>query len=307
VDLSPEMKGYIKSGRCPSCNAVLLSDEYVRQMAGHLEQAAIRIMQGQYLLDNVSRITKALGVRTPRENDEALLEGPERKVKVTRGNYTTASTLQCQTCMNTWHIIAFSKFATTLSPRSQLLRTTPLLNPRPGPAGSPSGNEARSINLSGCSVTSLQKTAPIEMSWYEERKPYYNNTTSSSVTKEVSLSTSLSKSVTIESDKLKAHNAGANINIIGFAAIQGQVQDQIGERYSVATQDTVTFSETTRIEIPPGSAVEHVIHWIVVYYTGLAILGQPFDARNSRLAEVPYRVPWRLKYTDEVNNAPRAR
>jgi hypothetical protein len=328
MDLSPEMSTYITTGRCPHCNAVLLSVSYITQKGGRLEQAALRRAQNTYRLDALSMLADFAGGTSP-SADEKLLSGPGRKAELVwlphpGGANQSVLGMKCQMCGQKWSILPLPEGrrsrrerilrqsfpqveqpqvqtgAENQPPRIQmgarLLRpNTPLDATGPGPApDSPlSRNRTRSIDLSGCSVTDLQEEKPIEVPWYTERNIYPNNTAKSAVTKKVNLINEHAKTVTIESDKLKAHNAGANVNILGFAAIQGQVQQQVGERYSVATQNTITFSEETTIEIPPGSAVEHVIQWIFVYHTGLAILGQPSDASYSRLAEVPYRVLWR--------------
>lgn len=156
-------------------------------------------------------------------------------------------------------------------------------------------------------MTSVRDIAQMEMPLRRETRIYPNNTGSSTLTKRVGISNPVSRTVTIESSKLRAHNAQAGVTIVGFAEIQGQVQQQLGERYSVATGDTITISEETTIQIPPGSVIEHTIQWKVVYEFGLAVLGQPLDSRYGQLAEVPYRVPMRLTYSDDINDAPTAR
>jgi hypothetical protein len=294
--LSPKMSSYIKTGRCPHCNAVLLTDEYVRLDASALEQAAIRIGQGLY---DQSLVTGILGRRTQREADEELLSGPARKAMLIRTAPNGVPDVQCQVCMQKWRINALLliKGRDISGPLGVKLAADRLAQA----PNTPSGRVAGSIDLSGCRVTGLLERRSVEMPWgAEERKTYSNRTTGSSMTKEVTISKELTRTVTVESDKLKAHNAGASVNIVGFAAIQGQVQDQIGERYSVASQATFTKSGTTRFEIPPGTSVVHVIHWVATCKTGLAILGRPSDPTYSRLAEVPYILPWDLDYSDEI-------
>jgi hypothetical protein len=48
MNMSPELKSYVRSGRCPRCDAWLLSDEYLRAVADRLEQAAARVAQNLY-------------------------------------------------------------------------------------------------------------------------------------------------------------------------------------------------------------------------------------------------------------------
>ena len=161
----------------------------------------------------------------------------------------------------------------------------------------------RKIDLAGCSVTEIKEFGQIEKHLPEERKRYPNNSKTATLTKEVSVSNSITREVMIESSQLKAHNAEAGITLIGFAAIQGQVQNQLNQTYAVTTQSTITISETTTIEIPPQSIIEHVIQWKVISESGLVILG-PRLPTASRLAEVPYHIPLRLTYTEEINDVP---
>jgi hypothetical protein len=161
----------------------------------------------------------------------------------------------------------------------------------------------RKIDLAGCSVTEIRKLGQIEKHLSEERKRYPNNSKTATLTKEVSVSNAITREVMIESSQLKAHNAEAGITLIGFAAIQGQVQNQLNQTYAVTTQSTITISEATTIEIPPQSIIEHVIQWKVISESGLVILG-PRLPTASRLAEVPYHIPLRLTYTEEINDVP---
>jgi hypothetical protein len=311
MDLSPEMSSYIKSGRCPHCNAVLLTDDYVRLMGDSLEQAAIR--QGQtlnYGYSNIFSVARRIAFRTPDMADEELLAGPERKAKFikTYGYQATGyNKMQCLTCMQQWYLVTYPFASRRASGTGATVgRPTPGI-PQTRGTHTPPGNVTRSINLAGCRMTDVREIKQREEPLSKEKRIYPNNTGNSTVTKEVSISNTISRIVTIESSKVKAHNAQGGITIVGFAEIQGQVQEQLGERYNLITQDAITFSEKTTIEIRPGSTVEHVIQWKVIYETGLAILGQSSDIRYSRLAEVPYRVPMRLTYSEEINNSPPAR
>jgi hypothetical protein len=157
------------------------------------------------------------------------------------------------------------------------------------------------INLAGCSVVELRQTGQIERRLSKEMKKYSNDSKVATITKEVSVSNTVEREVTIESGKLRAYNAEAGIPLFGFAGIRGQIQNQLNEVYSVRTQSTITLTEKTTIQIPPDSTIEHIIRWMVVSEQGLAILGRPVPTA-SRLAEVPYYVPLKLTYTDEIRD-----
>ena len=309
MNMSPEMKSYVQSGRCPRCDAVLLSDEYLRAVADRLEQAAARVAQNLYgWTGSLTPIARTFGIKTERMADEELLVGSQPQVEfITHGKYrymgdSAPNGMQCLICMQSWPIAPKVMTAGPLALRRALAAREIEIG-----ADAPHSIAARSLNLSGCRMTSVRDIAQMEMPLRRETRIYPNNTGSSTLTKRVGISNPVSRTVTIESSKLRAHNAQAGVTIVGFAEIQGQVQQQLGERYSVATGDTITISEETTIQIPPGSVIEHTIQWKVVYEFGLAVLGQPLDSRYGQLAEVPYRVPMRLTYSDDINDAPTAR
>jgi hypothetical protein len=168
----------------------------------------------------------------------------------------------------------------------------------------PSRKQApREIDLSRCRVTGLIRMPEVETIFLVERKQYPNNSKTAILTKEISISNSVIRTVTLEWSSLKAHNAEAGITLLGFAAIQGQVQQQLNQRYSVTTQSSIVIGEKTTIQIPPATTVEHVIRWKLVSSQGLAVLGE--SARGTPrfdLAQVPYQVPMRLTYDEDLND-----
>ena len=117
------------------------------------------------------------------------------------------------------------------------------------------------IDLARCHVTGIREQGSIETFLSEERKTYRNSSKSATLTKEIDISNCLARTVTIEAGKLRAHNAQAGITLLGFGSIQGQLQQQLNQRYSVAVQTSITINEKTTIQIPPNSVVEHVIQW----------------------------------------------
>jgi len=123
------------------------------------------------------------------------------------------------------------------------------------------------------------------------------------VTKELSVSNSIARTVAIEANRVTARNAEGGVTLFGFASIHGSVQQQLNQRYSVTTQSSVSISEKTTITIPPATVIEHVIQWKLVSLNGLAFLGKSGPSPSSLiLAEVPYHVPLRLTYTEAIND-----
>jgi hypothetical protein len=161
----------------------------------------------------------------------------------------------------------------------------------------------REINLARCRVTDVREQGRVETFLSEERKKYPNGSKTATLTKQVSVSNTISRTVTIQWGKLKAYSAGAGVTLVGLVAIQSQVQQQLSKNYSVEMQNSITISETTTIEVPPGCTVEHVIKWKLASLSGVAVLGEtPRFSSSVDLAEVPYQVPLRLTYTEDLND-----
>jgi hypothetical protein len=170
------------------------------------------------------------------------------------------------------------------------------------PAPSVRVSKPKTIDLSHCWVINVRDVHRIEVSLSEERRTYPNSSTAATLIKEVAVSNSVARTVTIETSKLKAINVSGGYHIVGFPSIQGQVEIQLTQRHSVSTQNTISFEERTTIQIPPNTTVEHVIKWKLVSYSGTAILGATASAKGPGLAEVPYQVPYRLTYTDSLRD-----
>jgi hypothetical protein len=300
MSISREMTKYITTGRCPQCDAQILDRKYVSKNSYKMNSVATGLA-GWF---NAAREAAA--------PNKSVLTPPGAAVRFHGGN----KHLQCLTCLGTWPTgTTFEEDMKSLQSRRDRLLDARLPLPalrsydeiltvrslRPGRT-QPS-SQGREVDLAGCSVTEIRKIGQVEKRLSEERKRYPNNSKVATLTKEVSVSNTVTREIMIESSQLKAHNAEAGITFFGFAAIQGQVQQQLNQTYSVTTQNTITISETTTIQIPPQSIIEHVIQWKVISESGLAILGRRLPTA-SRLAEVPYEVPLRLTYTEEINDVP---
>jgi len=154
-------------------------------------------------------------------------------------------------------------------------------------------------------VLAVTQEKKVERLLGEDRKRYRNNS-NGTITRKVSITSSRTFTVTIESSKLKSSNAEGGITLLGFAAIHGQVRRQLSQRYAVAVESTFSVSEESSAEVPPYSTIEHIIWWKLVTWIGIAHLGKLVDARSPQfLAEVPYQVPFRLTYDDDFVNVGR--
>jgi hypothetical protein len=166
----------------------------------------------------------------------------------------------------------------------------------------------REIDLSHSHVTGFREQGTTAETFLSEERRMYPNNSKGKMTKNISVSNSVTREVTIEKGKLTSGSANAGVTFVGFGAIEVQVQRQLNQHYSVTTDNSVTISEQTTIEIPPASTVEHIIRWKLIWLVGIAILGEtPRFSPSLDLAEVPYKVPFRLTYTETLNDVPRLR
>ena len=276
--LSPEMTHYITTGRCPRCDIVILDADYVRRNALKLQDEATRLTLFWSLVGGM----------------DFTVVPSNAKVKM-RGYRPPL--MQCLTCNKEWMVQSL------LSPPTSEFQSASGMSVRQDQAVSPEPPMPvqRKINLADCKVVELSQVEQIAANLPLEIKTYPNKSKTSTLTKEISVSNTIAREVTIESSQLRAHNAEAGITLVGFATIQGQVQAQLNQTYAVRTQSSITITEKTTIQIPPASAIEHRIRWTVISEKGLAILGKSVTLpTQSRLAEVPYQVPLRLTYTEEI-------
>jgi len=302
MSLTPEMTSYITTGQCPHCGVAILSDTYVSQNSAQLRSAAgqLAVKYADYLaLKHIFVVS-----------DWSILAPSGVKAKVTRSGL-----LQCLNCMKFWQSSALatwqsSALATGFMPgfmRSQAIRS-PLITPLSAPSQvNPLTRRAlepfplrppTSVDLSGCRLASVIEEKQVEKFLWEQRKRYANNS-GSTVTRELSVTSSITLTVTTDSSNLKSYNAEAGITLLGFAAIQGQVQQQLSERYSVALESSSSVSDKTSVTIKPYSTIEHIIQWKLVTWIGTALLGKTALPSSQPIARVPYQVPVRLTYDDD--------
>jgi hypothetical protein len=284
MSLSYQMTSYIATGLCPNCLVMILSPSYVSAYHESLVIAAEALASPRAEFD------------APRTS--AILTSPGVKI--------VGPMMQCQTCRKSWVIgdasnslISGSRDLTIGGSRSTLLPAGPPVQkaPEPFPPEPP-----RQVDLSKCRLLDVADERQIEKYFREERKRYPNNS-SATVTREISISSSIKLAVTTESSKLRSHNAVAGITLVGFGTIQGQVQQQLSERYAVTLESTLTVSENVSATIPPYSTIEHIIQWKVLAWAGIALLGKPQRSRPSAVAEVPYEVPLRLTFDHDFVDA----
>lgn len=328
VSLSPEMTSYLTTGHCPRCDAEILSADYIRRKLIALWSEANRLASVRYsdrpLRGTVSDSTARVVV--PRGAQAQLQSKCEQEITAALG-YAQTRHMQCLTCTQTWPVGqppgSRALLGYGISPQ---LRLRPSSERRPGawPAWDPPGplpapirplpalarplpaQPAPRVDLTGCGVLRVQAEKQVETFLSKQSETYKNNS-AAKVTKELSVTQSVTRSVTTDSSKLTASNGQAGITIFGFATIHGTVQRQLSEHYSVTTENTLAFSEKTTVEIRPYSTVEHIINWKIISIAGIAVLGRPAGPAAG-LAQVPFDIPLRLTYSDEFRDVgPRGR
>ena len=179
------------------------------------------------------------------------------------------------------------------------------VHPRSVSTHTPVGSGLQQLDLAGRHVTRLTGRRTVEEPLGKERKIYTNRSKTATLTKEIGLSHSITRTVTMQERKLKAYTAEAGIAPVGFGAIRAQVQQQLDQVYSVATQSSLTFNEKTTITIRPASTIVHVIQWKRISLHGIAILGgivEGYPQIPFEVAEIPYRVPQKLTYVDYIKD-----
>jgi len=295
VSLSTEMSHYITTGTCPWCRAVILSPEYVSQKREGMFAQVRKYQKYGPLLQGIW--TRLVG---------DLLMPAGAKVR-----YSGYGELKCMTCMKTWMFYppilqrpevqqALQRISATHRwPTHTLYRppvaspTTPLIHPTtPRPV--------TSINVANYQLIEVKDEQQAETVLRKETKTYPNES-SARITPKVSITDSVTKSVTIEANKIKTSGTQTGVQILGFATIQGRIQQQLSQRYAVEIRRTLSVSEEVQIEVPPHSAIELSITWKLVWQKGTAVLGGTYSVTH---AEVPYFIPHRLTFDWRTRDIP---
>lgn len=305
MDLSLEMLRYTTTGQCPYCHVVILSPEhmskYREQLQGVARHFSEDLERQAAELDRLDSIDDSqMGFL-----DKLRMLGKVGKVLMTTWNHPilapseshvimgTDGTMECTTCHGEWSIGLRPIASHSEGPAAPNLPLTPSAASKTVPSAA-----LRKVDLSGCEILGVTGEKPVEVVIEETRKKYRNNS-NTTVTREISISTSVTRAVTTDSSQLKSYNTDAGITIFGFATIQGHVQQQLSHRYSVMLQNTLSVSEKSSVVIQPHSAIEHVIQWKVVSWSGTALLGEPAQVHPQPVAQIPYEVPFRLTYEDD--------
>jgi hypothetical protein len=152
------------------------------------------------------------------------------------------------------------------------------------------------LGLGNCKLTSVEAELQFEKLLSEERHSY-RNPTEATLTKEISIANTYTSSVTTDRTRVTSSSIGGSLTAGKFASIQARIERQLGERYSVQVQTTLSVGEKTSITIPPNSSITHVIQWKLVAMTGIAVLG---TTQGKLMGKLPYEVPLRLTYTDRI-------
>lgn len=172
--------------------------------------------------------------------------------------------------------------------------------------GPPALTPGGAVNLADCRAISFEREVPKEVPLHDETRLYPNDSAVATLTKEIEITHSVSRSVTVDDSRITSRSGDASVTFLGFAAIRGQVLQQISARYALNIQVNLTFSERTSITVPPRARIRHVVRWKIVHDAGTVVLGRQLPGNSPQLvAAVPYLVPQRLTYTEEIVDEPR--
>ena len=97
-----------------------------------------------------------------------------------------------------------------------------------GSTHTPVGSGLQQLDLAGRHVTRLTGHRTVEELLPKESKIYTNRSKTATLTKEIGIIHSTTRTVTMEERKLKAYTAEAGVAPVGFGAIRAQVQQQSG-------------------------------------------------------------------------------
>ena len=323
MGLSAEMVSYIKTGHCPCCHEEILSPAHVSQHSDDLRTTALSLLgdlgdpdkepdrpgPGSGLLEKF--IHSALSTL-----ETAVVLNYKAKLvpDTAKALWLGQRQIQCQTCMNSWDIgtplITSRPQGSPASERPLPPSAAQAVPPPTAPASTPSVVPPivtpvvpRKVDLTGCDLVAVTGAKQVEIPVEESRKRYQNNS-KSTVTKEITITNSITSGVTIDSSQLRSYDVDTGVTVAGFASIQGKVTKQLSTHYSVMLQGTFDVTEKTSIDIPPYSTIEHVIRWKVISWVGAALLGKSY---SQPVAQIPYQVPLRLTYDDTFVDAPEER
>jgi hypothetical protein len=292
--LSDEMMRYIDTGTCPRCGVEILQANYVRGKRA--------VMLARATGTNSTLHERLVGVTgDPLRPPWAKIasDGPFR--------------MKCLTCMGTWSY--YPPWNANKTNTSERLLRLPS-DPKPPTASqSPAASEpvaqptpwivGKPRPVSNIDLTNYRLVGVTDEQWTEtvlrQETKTYPNQSSGRITPKIGITDTVTKSVTFETSKLKSIGSQAGVQILGFASIQGQIQRQLGERYAVEVQRTLSVNEEVQIEVPPHQTIEFTIIWKLVSLTGSAQLGS-FGGISR--AEVPYSIPQRLSFDWRTRDVP---
>jgi hypothetical protein len=118
------------------------------------------------------------------------------------------------------------------------------------------------------------------------------NPSGAKVTRRAGIVNSVTRTVTIDTNNIKTSGTQTGAQILGFATIQGQVQEQLGQRHAREDQGTLSINEEIEVALDPYQAIELTITWKLVQLNAKALLG----LHTMPSVEVPYSIPLRLTF-----------
>jgi hypothetical protein len=287
----------------------ILAPEYVRlRREAMLAQIRNYLRVGKFIKDWTGDYLRAGKIL----NAWTALTGDALKPKGAWVKYWNDSELQCLTCFKIWSFFPppDTPFYDLLMPRRSAdypaERGTTLDHPAVAGSMPPirrvTTPPATDLELANYHLIDVKDEEQTETVLRKETKTYPNDS-KALITTKVGITDSVTKSVTLEANKVTTSGGQGGIQIVGFATIQGQIQQQLSRRYAVQSQRTLTVNEEIQVAIKGRSAVELTITWKLIWLKGTAILGGTYKTR----AEVPYSIPQRLTVEWRIKDVPLTR
>jgi hypothetical protein len=268
MDVTREMRHYTATGTCPHCGVVILSPAYISKNRLGLILA---------LMDKASTDTR-----------RRYLVPTGAKVRLD----VLGIKLQCLTCTKSWLLFNLVPPRNLVLPPALKPPTTNQQPPRVSPvARSLAPGLVKGINVARYRLIGVKDEKEVETVHSRTKKPY-SNPSSVKMTHKITVSNSVTRSVAIEHNKSKTSSGQAGVQLIGFANIQGQIQQQLAQKHAVQVQGTFSVSEEVTIELEPFHTIELSITWKMVWLQANALLGMI----STPSVEVPYWIPLRLTF-----------
>jgi hypothetical protein len=87
-------------------------------------------------------------------------------------------------------------------------------------------------------------------------------------------------------ERLRQFGGSIELRPASLVTIKTEALASLRERYSIAVEEEQIFQEEIDVTVPPGSAVQIVLHWKRIWQEGNVILSFP----NGGSLQLPFRL-----------------